>query len=191
MTFENVFCGEFGRLVIINPAMPGICVAWLLKISQKSTFSVNSIRKMMFENVFCGEFRRLVIIDPEIRGIWRWLVNKWLVKISQKSALPVNSGGEMACIIDQNMLGIQRDFARIKFSKVNIYCKECLKKSLLRISVINRGVREIRRDFAMGWLWLVGSLKLYVSFAEYRLFYRALLQKRPIILRSILIVITP
>jgi len=34
----------------------------------------------------------------------------------------------------------------------------------------------------MGWLRLVGSLKLYVSFAEYSLFYRALLPKRPIIL---------
>ena len=31
----------------------------------------------------------------------------------------------------------------------------------------------------MGWLRSVGSIKLYVSFAEYRLFYRALLQKRP------------
>jgi len=31
----------------------------------------------------------------------------------------------------------------------------------------------------MGWLRLVGSLKLQVSFAEYSLFYRALLQKRP------------
>jgi len=41
----------------------------------------------------------------------------------------------------------------------------------------------------MGWLRLVGSLKLYVSFAEYCLFYRALLQKRPIILRSLLIVL--
>ena len=30
--------------------------------------------------------------------------------------------------------------------------------------------------------------KSYVSFAEYRLFYRALLQKRPIIVRSLLIV---
>jgi len=29
--------------------------------------------------------------------------------------------------------------------------------------------------------------KLQVSFAEYRLFYRALLQKRPVILRSLLI----
>ena len=43
----------------------------------------------------------------------------------------------------------------------------------------------------MGWLRLVGSLKLQVSFAEYRLFYRALLQKRPAILSSLLIVATP
>ena len=43
------------------------------------------------------------------------------------------------------------------------------------------------RYICMGWLRLVGSLKIYVSFAEYCLFYRALLQKRPIILRSLLI----
>ena len=36
---------------------------------------------------------------------------------------------------------------------------------------------------AMGWLRCVGSLKLQVSFAEYGLFFRALLQKRPMILR--------
>ena len=38
----------------------------------------------------------------------------------------------------------------------------------------------------MGWLRLIGSLKLQVSFAEYRLFSRAFLQKRPVILRSLL-----
>jgi len=43
----------------------------------------------------------------------------------------------------------------------------------------------------MGWLRLVGSLKLQDSFAEYRLFYGALLKKRPIILRGLLIVATP
>jgi len=37
------------------------------------------------------------------------------------------------------------------------------------------------RNLGMGWLRLVGSLKSWVSFAEYSLFYRALLQKRPII----------
>ena len=35
----------------------------------------------------------------------------------------------------------------------------------------------------MGCLRLVGSLNLQVSFAEYSLFYRALLQKRPVILK--------
>jgi len=43
----------------------------------------------------------------------------------------------------------------------------------------------------MGWLRLVGSLQLYVSFAEHSLFYRALLQKRAIVLRSLLIEATP
>ena len=33
------------------------------------------------------------------------------------------------------------------------------------------------RTHDIGWLRLVVSLKLQVSFAEYRLFYRALLQK--------------
>ena len=46
-------------------------------------------------------------------------------------------------------------------------------------------------DENMGWLRLVGSLELQVSFAEYSLFYRALLQKGPIILRSLLIEATP
>jgi len=43
----------------------------------------------------------------------------------------------------------------------------------------------------MGWLRSVGSIKLKVSFAEYRLFYRALLQKRPIILSILLTVANP
>jgi len=42
----------------------------------------------------------------------------------------------------------------------------------------------------IGWLWSVGSIKLYVSFAEYHLFYRALLQNRPIILSILLTVAT-
>ena len=46
-------------------------------------------------------------------------------------------------------------------------------------------------EYDMGSLQLVGSSKLKVSFAEYHLFFRALLQKRPIILRSLLIVATP
>jgi len=49
------------------------------------------------------------------------------------------------------------------------------------------------REFqsAMGWLRLVGSLKLCVSFAECRFFCRALLQKGPIILRRLLVEANP
>ena len=43
----------------------------------------------------------------------------------------------------------------------------------------------------MGWLRLVGSLKLQVSFAESSLFYVALLQKILVISRSLLIVANP
>jgi len=43
----------------------------------------------------------------------------------------------------------------------------------------------------MWWLRSLGSLKSHVPFAEYSLFYRALLQKRHTILRSLLLVATP
>jgi len=46
-------------------------------------------------------------------------------------------------------------------------------------------------QYTVGWLRSVGSIKLLVSFAEYRLFYRALLQKRPIILSILLTEATP
>ena len=39
--------------------------------------------------------------------------------------------------------------------------------------------------------FVLSILLHHLSFAEYHLFYRALLQKRPIILRSLLIVATP
>ena len=43
----------------------------------------------------------------------------------------------------------------------------------------------------MGWLWWVRLIKLQVSFAEYCVFYRALWQKKPIILSMLLIEATP
>jgi len=43
----------------------------------------------------------------------------------------------------------------------------------------------------MGWLWLVGSLKLQVSFAKEPYKRDDILQRGPIILRSLLTVATP
>jgi len=53
------------------------------------------------------------------------------------------------------------------------------------------GVCESVQYAYMGWLRSVGSIKLKVSFAEYRLFYRALLQKRPVISCILLTESTP
>jgi len=50
---------------------------------------------------------------------------------------------------------------------------------------------SVRIYSTMGWLWLVGSLKLYVSFAKDPYKRDNILQKKPIILRSLLIVATP
>ena len=61
----------------------------------------------------------------------------------------------------------------------------------LRHPVARRDVSCLNVRLLMGWLRGVGDFKLYVSFAEHRLFYRALLQKRPVILRRLLIVATP
>ena len=56
---------------------------------------------------------------------------------------------------------------------------------LLRMSVMTH------RMYDMGWLWLVGSLKLQVSFAKEPYKRDDILQRRPIILRSLLTVATP
>jgi len=50
---------------------------------------------------------------------------------------------------------------------------------------------HMRAMCLMGWLRLVGSMKLYVSFAEYSFFYNALVHKRPVILSIILTEATP
>jgi len=58
-------------------------------------------------------------------------------------------------------------------------------------SWVSKHLQEASYVSTIGWLRWVGSLKLWVSFAEYRLFYRALLQTRPRLLRSLLFVATP
>jgi len=50
---------------------------------------------------------------------------------------------------------------------------------------------QLSTEFPMAWLRFVGSLKLYVSFAKEPYKRDDLLQKRPTILRSLLIVATP
>ena len=57
----------------------------------------------------------------------------------------------------------------------------------IRTSQTTRGCQRE----CMGWLQLVGSLKLYVTFAKEPYKRKYILQKRPIILRSLLIEASP
>jgi len=52
-------------------------------------------------------------------------------------------------------------------------------------------LERVTRDRAMGWLRLVGSLKLQVSFAKEPYKRDDILQKRPVTLRSLLLVAAP
>jgi len=69
---------------------------------------------------------------------------------------------------------------------IGFFCKRDLRVQAYRYTCVS--VR-LHMWLCMGWLWLVGSSKSQVSFAEYS--HRALLKKRPIIVRSLLIVATP
>jgi len=57
-------------------------------------------------------------------------------------------------------------------------------KLVYPIKTVNGFKKVLWKCPDMRWLRFVGSLKLHVSFAEYSLFCRALLQKRPIILKE-------
>ena len=69
----------------------------------------------------------------------------------------------------------------------------CVRACVCVSVLICKGVykEDTPREGTMGWLRLVGSLKLQVSFAKEPYKRDDILQKRPIILRSLLIVATP
>ena len=83
--------------------------------------------------------------------------------------------------------------SQASFAEHSLFYRALLQKRLLilrSLLVVATPYLQVTCSTRMGWLRSVGSLKLYVSFAEYSLFYRALLQKRPVLLRSLPIVAT-
>ena len=73
------------------------------------------------------------------------------------------------------------------FVSSRFVCVQCV---YVRASMLTEQ-RQTDQQTDMGWLRLVGSLKLLVSFAKEPYKRDYILQKRPIILRSLLIVATP
>ena len=88
--------------------------------------------------------------------------------------------------------------AKISLARLDIKCLFCPPRyqihshtQHIEFTAQHRSHSNAHTTYMGGWLRLVGSIKLHISFAEYRLFYRALLQKRPIILSILLTEATP
>ena len=119
--------------------------------------------------------------------------------MQDQSASPIANMGPPVVIMGRctHMHESWQTYARVSTGKV-LWCCLSTKSHVKLLTLILYKQRQNKNTYIgvmaaenMGWLRLVGSLKRYVCFAEYRLFYRALLQKRPVILRSLLIVATP
>jgi len=89
-----------------------------------------------------------------------------------------------------------RIMLRMRISRlVSLYAREkvktCHTRECFKLLVMSRACMRHATNHVMGWLRFVGSFNLWVSVAGYSLFYRAPLQKRPIILRNLLVEATP
>ena len=73
-----------------------------------------------------------------------------------------------------------------KYTCIFKYVYMCILDMYFFVYIYVGGLRA-----AMGWLWLVGSIKLWVSFAKEPYKRDDILQKRHIILSILLIVATP
>ena len=82
---------------------------------------------------------------------------------------PVSLGGYVGC--DNSVLHRARFHVRYVGAQYKKGCRVCV-----AVCVLQCVCCSLVRTSDMDGLRLVGSLKLQVSFAEYRLFYRALLQ---------------
>jgi len=65
------------------------------------------------------------------------------------------------------------------------------KGGVIKVRFLHLLVTSLVHSWAMPWLWLVGSIKLYVSFAKEPYKRDGILQKRPIIESILLTAATP
>jgi len=102
-------------------------------------------------------------------------------KETKKQRKKKNGASGAQSNFQKNEIELNKTVLWIGFADVRVYV-------CVGLSFVGHQNKVIREDQhcarAVGLLRLVGSLKSYVSFAECCLFCRALLQKRPIILRS-------
>jgi len=131
-------------------------------------------------------------------GFWELRIENWELRIENRELRIEDWDLSKECLLRPSSHVFWR-FLRMRIENWELR----IENWELRIEICQRNVfetflslpQQVFEDWelriAMGWLRSVGSINLQVSFAEYRLFYRALLQKRTIILSILLTKATP
>ena len=132
---------------------------WHLRLEHEDFFS------FWHKTLFCK--RDMSFAAKEPYNQWLFCGNDLQLKASYESSPPMS------------LCNLARHLPKID----QVSLRSQLQRSLLQTERdVMCQVPRLLQDFCnMGWLRLVGSLKSYVSCAEYCLFYKALLQERPII----------
>ena len=175
----------------------------LCQISQNVSPRFNLLSKMIVELTFENIFQRKIILArreaveflSSVKFLkmsacysiyWAKWPYSWLLRISfsakwfSRGVKPSNS---FLLVLDLSRIShhIFREHFLQNFSREHIFREysSYISRTLCRESHILQERLEILKSLlCMGSLWLVGSFKIWVSFAEYRLFYRALLRWR-------------
>ena len=178
-----------------TPQIPLLC-----QISQKVSPRFNLLSKMIVELTFENIFQRKIILArreaveflSSVKFLkmsacysiyWAKWPYSWLLRISfsakwfSRGVKPSNS---FLLVLDLSRIShhIFREHFLQNFSREHIFREysSYISRTLSRESqILQERLEMLKSLLCMGWLWLVGSLKIWVSFAEYRLFYRALL----------------
>jgi len=148
-------------------------------LSRVSVLSHTTHVSCLSHVVYLCTISRLMSHDAlysRVQWYGRQLLSACLMSVSLSSSAHMN---QWCTHMNESCPKYGLDMSHIWMSHVPHMDESCLK------------YEWVMSHIGMGWLRSVGSIKLQVSFAEYRLFYRALLQKRPIILSILLTKATP
>jgi len=175
------------------------CLSCLISLDARVSSSSVSFATFQWKETYYECLSWLVSVDVRVSSssvsFAIILMKRELLRVSLLLRFNGSSCALLECLFCH--VSVKRDLLRVsplnRFSGRSSVLHECLSCLIsmerdLRASALSFGknIETCCLRWGMGWLRSVGSIKLYVSFAESRLFYRSLLQKRPMIVSSAL-----
>ena len=169
----------------LNRGIPGVCVSECAHVRVRVCVCVPSLHQL---HSFVGHFARMIY--EHIVGLFRgkWRIESLSFQTYSCALAGTRDKYDAAECITGLVCGKWPITYRALWQKMSYQIDVttwCLRCSGMNYKALFCGKCTI------GWLRLVGSIQLQVSFAEYCLFYRDLLQKRPTIVSILLTEATP